>query len=62
HATSRVVRVALHPADLRFPAMEQLWRRLFSQLEDREVVTEAQLIPPPSRRGALARDTLLDGT
>jgi len=61
HATSRVVRVALHPADLRFPAMEQLWRRLFSQLEDREVVTEAQLIPPPSRRAALARDTLLGG-
>jgi predicted deacetylase len=62
HATSRVVRVALHPADLRFPPMEQLWRRLFSQLEDREVVTEAQLIPPPSRRAALERDTLLGGT
>ena len=62
HATSKVVRVALHPADLRFPAMEQLWRRLFSQLEDREVVTEAQLIPPPSRRAALARDTLRGGS
>jgi hypothetical protein len=62
HATSRVVRAALHPADLRYPAMEQLWQRIFSQLEDREIVTEAQLMPPPSRRAALTPDTLRSGT
>jgi hypothetical protein len=53
HATSRVVRVALHPVDLHYPAMERLWRRVLSQLHDREVVTEAQLLPPPSSRRAV---------
>jgi hypothetical protein len=61
HATSRVVRAALHPADLRYPEMETLWRRLLAQLGDRSIVTEAQLIPPPSRRAALAPDTLRSG-
>jgi hypothetical protein len=42
--------------------MERLWRGLFSQLEGREIVTEAQLIPPPSRRAALAPDTLRSRT
>jgi predicted deacetylase len=58
HASSRILRVALHPADLRYPAMEQLWRRLFAQLEDREIVTEVQLILPSSRRAGLASDTV----
>ena len=58
HATSRVVRAALHPADLRYPAMERLWRGLFSQLEGREIVTEAQLMPPPSRRAVLTSERL----
>lgn len=62
HASSRVVRAALHPADLRYPAMERLWRRLFSQLADREVVTEAQLLPPAPRRAVLALGTLRSGT
>jgi predicted deacetylase len=62
HAASRVVRTALHPADLRYPAMGQLWRRLFSQLEDREVVTEAQLLPPPSRRAVIIPPTLQSET
>jgi hypothetical protein len=51
HSTSRVIRAALHPADLRYPAMEALWRRLFVRLGDRSIVTEAQLIPPLPRRG-----------
>jgi uncharacterized protein len=50
HATSRVVRAALHPADLRYPEIETLWRRLLCQLGDRTIVTEAQLLPSPSRR------------
>lgn len=50
HSTSRVIRAALHPADLRYPAMEAFWRRLFMRLSDRSVVTEAQLIPPLPRR------------
>lgn len=58
HARSRVVRAAMHPTDLRYPTMEQLWRRLFSQLDDREIVTEAQLMPPRSRLSVLASDTL----
>jgi predicted deacetylase len=45
HASSRVVRVAMHPADLRYPAMEALWRRLLAKLGDRSIVTEAQLLP-----------------
>jgi predicted deacetylase len=50
HATSRVVRAAMHPTDLRYPAIEQLWRRLFAQLDDRQIVTEAQLLSLSSRR------------
>jgi uncharacterized protein len=46
HASSRVVRVAMHPADLRYPALEALWRRLLAQLGDRSIVTEAQLLAP----------------
>lgn len=48
HAGSRVVRAALHPADLRYPAMERLWRRLLAQLEGREIVTEGRLVEPRS--------------
>jgi hypothetical protein len=48
HAGSSVVRAALHPADLHYPAMEQLWRRLFAQLEGREIVTEDRLVRPSS--------------
>jgi predicted deacetylase len=59
HATSQVVRAAIHPADLRYPAIEQLWRRLFAQLDDREIVTEAQLVPPSSRR---AQQELREGS
>jgi predicted deacetylase len=62
HATSRVVRAALHPADLRYPALERLWRGLLSQLEGRAVVTEAQLVPPPSRRAIPAPYALRSGT
>jgi hypothetical protein len=50
HSTSHIIRVALHPADLRYPAMEALWRRLFLRLGDRRIVTEAQLLPPLPRR------------
>ena len=50
HSTSRVLRAALHPADLRYAAMEAFWRRLFVRLGDRSIVTEAQLIPPLPRR------------
>jgi predicted deacetylase len=52
HSTSRVVRAALHPADLRYPAIEQLWRTLLSQLSDRRVVTECHLVPHPPMRDA----------
>ncbi len=56
HSPSRVVRASLHPADLQYPAIENLWRQLPSQLADRTIVTEAQLIPPLSRRAAIAPD------
>lgn len=62
HATSRVVRAALHPADLRYPAMETLWRRLLSQLGDRSIVTEGQLMQPPPRRTALTADSFRSRT
>jgi len=58
HATSPVLRAAIHPADVRYPPIEHLWRRLLSQLDDRDIVTEAQLLPPPARRTALASDTV----
>jgi hypothetical protein len=51
-APSRVVRAALHPADLRYPAIERLWRALLSQLNSRRVVTECQLVPHPPMRDA----------
>ena len=54
HSTSRVIRASLHPADLRYPAIEALWRRLRSQLADRSIVTEAQLLPPLARRTTMA--------
>ncbi len=44
HATSHVVRAAVHPGDLRYPAIERMWRTLLSRLDDRRVVTERQLI------------------
>lgn len=62
HANSRVVRAALHPADLRYPPMERLWRRIFSQLADRRIVTEAQLLPAAARRAVRSADTLRSGT
>jgi hypothetical protein len=58
HASSRVVRVALHPSDLHYSAMERLWRRVFAQLGDRKIVTEVQLMPLASRRTDAAAVTL----
>jgi predicted deacetylase len=51
HANSKVVRVALHPTDLRYPSIVRLWQTLLSQLADRRVVTECQLVPCPALRG-----------
>ena len=56
HSTSRVVRASIHPADLQYPAIENLWRRLPAALAARTIVTEAQLIPPLSRRAAVVPD------
>jgi predicted deacetylase len=53
-ADSRVVRAALHPADLRYPAIEKLWRRLFSRLADREIATEGDLVTRSTARGTRA--------
>jgi uncharacterized protein len=40
-----VLRAALHPADLRYPSMRALWRRLLvPQISARRVVTEAGLL------------------
>lgn len=57
HSASKVIRASLHPADLHFTSIEALWRRLPSQLADRTIVTEAQLIPPQSRRAAMSPET-----
>jgi predicted deacetylase len=45
HSRQPIIRVALHPRDLRYPAIERLWRTLLSQLDERRVVTECQLVP-----------------
>jgi hypothetical protein len=39
-----VIRFALHPRDIRYGALEALWRRLLGQLADRRIVTEGQLV------------------
>ena len=44
HAADPVLRAALHPSDLRYPAIRALWQRLLIQVRDREVITEGQLI------------------
>lgn len=49
HASSPILRAALHPADLRYPEIERLWRRLLTGLGDRVIVTEGQLLPPVVR-------------
>ena len=41
-----VIRVALHPRDIRYGAIESLWRRLLGQLANRSLVTEGQLVRP----------------
>jgi uncharacterized protein len=52
HSAKPIIRVALHPRDLRYPAIERLWRTLLSQLDERRVVTERQLVPSRPRRHA----------
>lgn len=44
HLHSPVVRAALHPRDVQYASLESLWRRLFSQLAARTVLTEGQLV------------------
>lgn len=39
-----VLRLALHPADIRYPAIVRLWSSMLEQLSDREVVTEGCLV------------------
>jgi predicted deacetylase len=46
---SPVLRAALHPADIRYRAIERLWRRLLTDLRDRQVVTEGQLVQCAAR-------------
>lgn len=53
HANDAVIRVALHPADLRYPSIRQFWRRLLAQTRAREVLTEGQLVASLPRRGGL---------
>ena len=43
---SSVIRLALHSRDIRYGALEALWRRLLGQLADRRIVTEGQLLQP----------------
>ena len=43
---SPVIRIALHSRDIRYGAIESLWRRLLGQLADRSLVTEGQLVRP----------------
>jgi hypothetical protein len=43
---SPVIRVALHPHDIRYRAIECLWRRLLGQLANRSLITEGQLVRP----------------
>jgi hypothetical protein len=58
HSTSRVVRTSLHPKDLHDPKIKTLWRLLPSQLDDRSIVTEAQLIPPQFTRSTISPERL----
>lgn len=41
---SRVIRAALHPRDVRYPAIATLWRNLLGKLAGREIVTEGRLL------------------
>jgi uncharacterized protein len=43
---SPVIRIALHSRDIRYGAIESLWRRLLGQLANRSLVTEGQLLRP----------------
>jgi len=40
----RVLRVALHPKDIRYPDIRTLWQELLLRLADRQVVTEGRLV------------------
>lgn len=66
-ATNPILRIALHPTDQRDPAFERFWRDLKLQIDDRQVITEEQLVsrqtrrahsvslPGPGRRSAIPR-------
>jgi hypothetical protein len=49
---SLVMRVALHPRDTRYRSIEALWRRLLSQLADRSIITEGELVRTALPRGS----------
>jgi len=49
-----VIRFALHSRDIRYGALEALWRRLLGQLADRRIVTEGQLVAHSHHRMAPA--------
>jgi len=40
-----VLRVALHPKDIRYPDIRTLWHDVLLRLADREVTTEVRLVP-----------------
>jgi len=54
HATNPILRVALRPQDQRDPAFERLWRKLRHQMDNRQVITEEQLISRPTWRAVRA--------
>ena len=56
-----VLRVALHPADIRYPAVMRLWRSMLEQLSEREIVTEGCLVEAMldgARRGSVSSSTM----
>ena len=54
HATNPTLRVALHPTDQRHPEFERLWRNLRHQIDNRQVMTEDQLVSRQARRAVRA--------
>ena len=54
HSAKPILRIALHPTDQRDPAFEQFWRNLRHRIDDRQVLTEDQLVSRLTRRDVRA--------
>jgi hypothetical protein len=54
HAANPILRIALYPSDQRDPAFQRFWRNLRHRIDDRQVLTEDQLVSRLTRRAVRA--------